>query len=218
MIEIYLFVNPLGPICLETEMELLKYIEKSSVKIQLRVLPLVNMTTIGDIMKRRKIAKNDVAARNKLFSDTYSAALDCKTIQLQGRRRARDFLMKLQQAVGCLKKNYSRKLVEEIVDEIGGDLTMFREDRPSQLVKDLFKADQTIAHEMGIVKHPSGVVYNYACDRDYGVLLEGPEALLDLPLLCQTTEESYRIFHLDGYLKRENERRVVLSSKHLKLV
>ncbi|MGX7163205.1 DsbA family protein [Enterococcus massiliensis] len=214
MIEIYLFVNPLGPVCLQSELDMLKYIEKSKKKIQFRVLPLVNMTTISDIMTRRGIEKHDILARNTLFEDTYAAALDCKTIQLQGRKRARDFLMKLQHAVGCLKRNYSSELVEELVLESGGDLLMFQEDRSTQLVRDLFQADQMIAHEMGIVKHPSCVVYNYACERDYGVLLEGAEALKDLPKLCQTTDENYQIFHIEGYLTRENERRIA----HLKLV
>lgn len=218
VIEIYLFVNPLGPVCLQAEMRLLEFFGETDKKIQFRVLPLVNMNTIADIMERRGIAKNAIDVRNRLFEDTYAAALDCKAAQLQGKKRGREFLMRLQEIVGCDKVPYSKKLAEEVLVEIGGDLAMFREDRDSALVKELFQTDQKIAHEMGINRHPSAVVYNYACERDYGVLLEGTKAMMDIPELCRTTDENYHIFHIEGYLKRQNERRVQHAPRHLKLM
>lgn len=218
MIEIYLFVNPLGPVCLEAEMDLLKFIGKTDKKIQVKVLPLVNIHTINDILERKGIAKNDIATRNELSEEIYSAALDAKTVQLQGKKRGREFMMALQKAVGCEGKTYSRELAEELVAETGADVEMFNDDRETQFVKDNFLADQVVAREMGIKQHPSAVVFNYSCDRDFGVLLEGTEALRDIPRLCQTDEENYQIFHLDGYLKEKNERRVHQASRHLKLV
>ncbi len=218
MIEVYLFVNPLGPVCLESETNLLDFMSASEKKFQFRVMPLVNMQTIRDIMKRRGIAGNDIETRNKLFNDTYAAALDVKAIQLQGKKLGRNFLMRLQKAVGCEGIPYCRALVEELVSEVGGDLVMFKEDRASTFVKDMFQVDQDIAREMNITLHPSAVVYNYACERDYGVLLQGPAAINDLPALCRTDEENYQIFHIDGYLKKKNEQRVRHYPKHLKLV
>ncbi|HIX71153.1 MAG TPA: DsbA family protein, partial [Candidatus Enterococcus stercoravium] len=208
MIEIYLFVNPLGSVCLETETNLLDFMTSSQKKIQFRIMPLVNMQTIHDTMKRRGLSLTDIDARNRLFADTYSAALDIKTIQLQGKKLARNFMMRLQQTVGCEAQPYNQTLVEELVTEVGGDLAMFKEDRPTSFVKEMFQVDQDIAREMNITMHPSAVVYNYACERDYGVSLEGPLAIADLPKLCHTDEESYQIFHIDGYLKKRHESRV----------
>ncbi len=218
MIEIYLFVNPLGAICLSSEKRLLNFVQTSEQKIQFRLMPLVNMQTITDVMKRYNIPKHDIEARNKLFENTYAAALDAKALQLQGKKKARKFLMQMQEEVACKKKEYTQELVLSLVEAVGGDLEMFEEDRRSDLVKTLFQEDQNTAREMGITTHPSAVVYNYACERDYGVLLEGEEALADIPRLCQVDKESYQIFHIDGYLQRKNERRISHDSKHLKLM
>ncbi|MGM0140136.1 hypothetical protein IGI65_002615 [Enterococcus sp. DIV0755b] len=218
MIEIYLFVNPLGAICLSSEKRLLNFVQTSEQKIQFRLMPLVNMQTITDVMKRYNIPKHDIEARNKLFENTYAAALDAKALQLQGKKKARKFLMQMQEEVACKKKEYTQELVLSLVEAVGGDLEMFEEDRRSDLVKTLFQEDQNTAREMGITTHPSAVVYNYACERDYGVLLEGEEALADIPRLCQVDKENYQIFHIDGYLQRKNERRISHDSKHLKLM
>lgn len=218
MIEIYLFVNPLGAICLSSEKRLLNFVQTSEQKIQFRLMPLVNMQTITDVMKRYNIPKHDIDARNKLFENTYAAALDAKALQLQGKKKARKFLMQMQEEVACKKREYTQELVLSLVEAVGGDLEMFEEDRRSDLVKTLFQEDQNTAREMGITTHPSAVVYNYACERDYGVLLEGEEALADIPRLCQVDKENYQIFHIDGYLQRKNERRISHDSKHLKLM
>ena len=101
MIEIYLFVNPLGAICLSSEKRLLNFVQTSEQKIQFRLMPLVNMQTITDVMKRYNIPKHDIDARNKLFENTYAAALDAKALQLQGKKKARKFLMQMQEEVAC---------------------------------------------------------------------------------------------------------------------
>lgn len=218
MIEIYLFVNPLGAVCLGSEKHLWHYVQTSEQKIQFRLMPLVNMQTITAIMQRRNIPKHDIDARNQLFENTYSAALDAKALQLQGKKKAREFIMQMQEEIACNGQEYNQELVLSLVTDVGGDLEMFEEDRRSDLVKTLFQEDQNTAREMGITTHPSAVIYNYACERDYGVLLEGAEALADIPRLCQVDQENYQIFHIDGYLQRKNERRVPHDSKHLKLM
>ncbi len=62
MIEIYLFVNPLGEYCFEMEQQLLQFIEEeygtpSKEKMQIRFLPLVNLQTIGDVMQQKEFLK-----------------------------------------------------------------------------------------------------------------------------------------------------------------
>lgn len=208
MIEIYLFVNPIGSICLETETNLLDFIANSDQKIQLRVIPLVNMQTIHDIMKRRGIPVSDIEARNKLFTDTYSAALDCKAIQLQGKKIGRKFMMRLQQAVACEKIPYSQELVTSTIKEVGADLEMFLEDRPTDFVKEMFLVDQDIARDMGITQHPSEVVYNYASVRDYGVLLEGDACIDDLSTLCQRDTRQLSLYHLSRHIPKPKKQQI----------
>lgn len=87
MIEIYLFVNPLGGICLNIEKDILKLVETENKKIQFRFIPLVNMKTINHLIKLFDIPAHDIEQRNQLFEDIYSAALDYKAAQLQGKRK-----------------------------------------------------------------------------------------------------------------------------------
>ena len=51
MVEIYLFVNPLGGVCLEIEKEIIQLSVNDKKKIQLRFIPLLNMKTINEFLK-----------------------------------------------------------------------------------------------------------------------------------------------------------------------
>ncbi len=98
MIEIYLFVNPLGKYCFNMERQLLQFIEEEygttnlkNKKVQFRFLPLVNLQIIGDVMQTRGIDRQDLEERNNLFSTIYSASLDCKAAQFQGKKKDVNF-------------------------------------------------------------------------------------------------------------------------------
>jgi predicted DsbA family dithiol-disulfide isomerase len=215
MIEIYLFVNPLGGICLNVEKDILKLVETENKKIQFRFIPLVNMQTINHLLKRFNIPVNDIKQRNQLFENVYSAALDYKAAQLQGKKKGRHLLLGLQQAVAVDKIPYSSDLAEQLVVEAGGDLEMFIADRQSEFVKESFQTDQQIAREMNIVTHPSAVVFNYTCDRDFGVLVENCESMDEIKQLCETSEENLQYFHKDFKRNHLKEQRVPHGHLHL---
>lgn len=220
MIEIYLFVNPLGKNCFQLEQQLIQFIEeeygeKSKEKVQFRFLPLVNLQTIGDVMQTNGISQTNLNERNQLFSITYSAALDCKAAHFQGKKKGRQFLSKLQEAVCCKKIPYSKELAESIFSEIG-DLMMFKEDRQSEFVKEAFFSDQKMAREMGIKKHPSAVVYNYSDEHNFGVLVEGLSTVRQIKAICQGKEDSYQIF--DGDPFQNNGAQLQTGSSHLSLL
>ena len=215
MIEIYLFVNPLGNICLNVEKEILKFVKTQNKKIQFRFIPLVNMKTIDRLMKTSSNA-NDIDERNNLFENIYSAALDYKAAQLQGKKKGRHLLLSLQKAVSVDNISYSPELSETFLVEASGDLDMFRSDRQSEFVKESFQTDQQIAREMGIITHPSAVVYNYASERDFGVLIENCCSAEDIKQLCETKKQNLSLlskkFSLDDYSNQGE------SDKHLHLL
>jgi predicted DsbA family dithiol-disulfide isomerase len=217
LIEIYLFINPLGSICYHTEKQILDFVESGSKKIQFRFIPLVNLRTIGDLMKREGIPTTDIKKRNHLFETIFSASLDYKAAQLQGKKKGRHFLLRLQEAVGCHGKAYSKKLVEELIVDTGGDLEMFLEDRESEFVKEAFYSDQQIAREMDIVQHPSAVVYNFSYNKDFGVLVEGKAAMSDIFELCQSPETIYDLLDED-YFNQKNKRQVGTNGHSLHLI
>ncbi|WP_291293032.1 DsbA family protein [Enterococcus sp.] len=218
MIEIYLFVNPIGPICYQSELTLLDALSDQRKKIQLHILPIMNLHTVGISMDYLSMDKTDLDLRNQQTNQIYEASLDYKAAQLQGRKIARDFLLKLQCQVGVNNEPYSPELVKQLFAETNGDLEMFLEDRASELIKQNFAADQSVAREMGISMSPSAVVYNFGCERDYGVLLEGMEALRNIPLLCKTDQDNYRFFYQKKEVRDANVRRIESMNRRLVLL
>ena len=185
MVEIYLFVNPLGGVCLEIEKEIIQLSVNDKKKIQLRFIPLLNMKTINEFLSRQHIPINDIKRRNRIFEDLYSAALDYKAAQLQGRKKDRQLLIGLQKAVAEDGLAYSPELSEELLLAAGGDIDMYRKDRQSDFVKESFQTDQKVAREMGIKQHPTAVVYNYTCENDFGILVENFENMDEIKQLCR---------------------------------
>lgn len=177
MIEIYLFVNPIGKKCLSIEQRIIDLINKYDMKIQLRLVPIMNLNTVSEFMQRIGGSEKDIQLRTELSQEIHSAALDVKAAHLQGKKRGRDFLIELQKAVGEQKQPYSKKLAIQLFTKVGGDLEMFLEDRHSAFVQESFLTDQQIAHEMEITSHPSAVIYNYGSNCDAGIRIEGCDAI-----------------------------------------
>lgn len=188
MIELFLFINPIGPICYDIEKEILNRLNTNRKKIHLQILPFVNLFSVGVSMDYLSMNKADLVLRNEQTNQIYAASLDYKAAQLQGKKIARDFLLKLQQRIGIEKQEYCDTLVKELFSETNGDLEMFLEDRTSELVKKNFATDQRVAKDMGITITPSAVVYDFSSE-EYGFLLEGSEELKSLPLIFGTATE-----------------------------
>lgn len=193
MIEIYLFVNPIGQKCLSIERRIIDLIKEYDMKIQLRLVPIMNLKTVSEFMQRIGASEKDIELRTELSQEIHSAALDVKAAHLQGKKRGRDFLVELQETVGEQKQPYSKKLAIQLFTKVGGDLKMFLEDRQSAFVQEAFLTDQQIAHEMEITSHPSAVIYNYGSDCDAGIRIEGCETIHHI-LDTYNTKESLIAF------------------------
>lgn len=172
MIEMFLFVNPFGQTCLNKEKNILEWIGCCESKVQFRIIPFLNLQTLQHYLERNQLPTDDICLRNKLFQQMYSTALDFESIQLQGKKKAREFLFKVQDAIGRRNEKYSVELINEIISSLKIDRDMFEEDRRSTQVVDTFRDNQNIAHEMGVVQVPSLVVFNYTSDKEFGILLE----------------------------------------------
>lgn len=193
MIEIYLFVNPIGRKCLSIERRIIDLINSYDMKIQLRLVPIMNLKTVSEFMSRSGISEKNTKLRTELSQEIHSAALDVKAAHLQGKKRGRDFLVELQKAVGEQQQPYSKKLAIQLFTKVGGDLEMFLEDRHSDFVQEAFLTDQQIAHEMQITSHPSAVIYNYGGNCDAGVRIEGCDTIHHI-LDTYNTKESLIAF------------------------
>ncbi|MFD1318607.1 DsbA family protein [Loigolactobacillus zhaoyuanensis] len=186
MLEIYLFVNPLGEHCLEAERSVLKIAEEHRDTVHYQFLPLVNLHTVDDVMQRSKFDARDLKMRNKVFQTIYAAALDYKAALFQGKRRGQEFLMTLQNELNFHHERYTDQLITSLAGTNGLDAEMFHTDRRSKLAIESFEADQRIACEMQIQHHPSAVIYNYADPtQDYGIMIEDCHSYEVLKQVCQ---------------------------------
>ncbi len=76
MVEIYLFVNPLGGVCLEIEKKkLYNCLLTTRRKYNCAFIPLLNMKTINEFLSRQHIPINDIKRRNRIFLKIYTQPL-----------------------------------------------------------------------------------------------------------------------------------------------
>lgn len=89
MVEIYLFVNPLDELCLLSEKRFLEAIEKENNKVYLKLIPVLNPLIIQHYLIDNNYPTNDLTHRNQLVETIYSACLDVKAAQLQGKKNGK---------------------------------------------------------------------------------------------------------------------------------
>ena len=160
MLEMYLFINPLGAKCYEAEQNILKLAEESPQKFQIRFIPLLNLQSVTKVMSVMNVSGNTLQLRNKVSQILYNAVLDYKAALFQGRKRGHDFLLNVQRQLYVEHKKYSEEVVIRAAKESKLDLATFEHDRRSKLAVESFREDQRLAAEMNVNTPPSMVVYN----------------------------------------------------------
>lgn len=195
IIEIYLFINPLGSKCYQAEKELLTFIEsKSDKKVHFRFIPFHNLQTVSNYMKFHQLPERNLALRNEICGNTYSACLAYKAALMQGKKKGRTFLMNLQKAVVEDQCVFSETLLKTIAQQSHLDVEMFLEDKQSDFAKKDYEKDQQIAREMNIQCTPSLVLFDNLTD-DYGLLLDNECISLDLVTKLCDSSNSIRDNH-----------------------
>lgn len=88
MIEIFLFFNPIGSVCLGTEQKLLRQLDKFQQEVRVHFVPVLNLDIMEQFMKREQLSVGNLAKRNQLLRAAYNLALDYKAAQYQGNKKA----------------------------------------------------------------------------------------------------------------------------------
>lgn len=186
MIEIFLFFNPIGSVCLGTEQKLLRQLDKFQQEVRVHFVPVLNLDIMEQFMKREQLSVGNLAKRNQLLRAAYNLALDYKAAQYQGNKKARMLLLRLQQHAPLVQYQYDAAFVAKMLDKCKLDQEMFYEDRQRSEVKMGFDSDQRTANQMGITQTPSLVIVDTdrKVDDGHAVLIEqiGDPALM--PHLC----------------------------------
>lgn len=160
MLEIHLFVNPLGMRCFRCEQDVLRIDQQLRTKVNYQFIPLFNMDTIQQTMKLYHLNDHDLNVRQQTSATLYQIILDYKAALFQGRKRGRHYLLRLQSALIHEGADYSEALAQKIAQQAQLDLDMFWEDRKSELAIKAFKKDQYMADEMGVTQTATAVVFD----------------------------------------------------------
>ncbi|MCH3922473.1 DsbA family protein [Limosilactobacillus sp.] len=170
MLEIHLFVNPVGMRCFRCENDVLRVDRELNTKINYQFVPLFNMNTIDDTLRLYDFDPHSLKARQQVADTILQVILDYKAALFQGRKRGRRYLLHLQTAIIQHDVNYSLELVKKAAESSGLDLEMFLEDRQSKLAHDAFRQDQRVAAELGVSETATAVVFD-TDQTDYGFLI-----------------------------------------------
>lgn len=172
MLEMYLFINPLGAVCYQAEQDILDLVARSDKEINFRFIPLLTLKTVTSVMKARQIPLGDLHQRNKLSKELYQAALDCKAALFQGKKKGRSYLLYIQQAFLNSPTSYDETLALKAAKACKLDIAMFLEDRNATFTEKQFQQDQQLAAKMHVTEHPTLVLYNLD-GFDCGVAVTG---------------------------------------------
>lgn len=159
MLEIFLFINPLGELCYQTEQGIMQLISHSNQNIRSRFITMLSLKTINDVLEVSK-QPSDLNLRNQLADEIYRSALDFKAASFQGKKRGCKFLFEIQKQVGIKNLPYNEEVVSSAAKVAGLDWEMFSADRQSKLAIKSFHSDQKVAAEMNVTTHPTIVVYD----------------------------------------------------------
>ncbi|WP_061776489.1 DsbA family protein [Levilactobacillus senmaizukei] len=166
MLEVYLFVNPLGARCMRSERNIMKLADHLNSKVSFQFVPLLNQ----QIIEQSLTARPTLAERNDRFNVYYQAILAYKAALFQGKRKGRSFLLNMQSAVVDHHRTFSQDLALELAKDCQLDLDMFVEDCDSDLAKQAFQTDQKLAAEMKVQQSSSAVIFNCSASQ-CGLLL-----------------------------------------------
>lgn len=173
MIEIFLFINPLGIACYRNEKEIMTAIEQSNKKVHYHFVPITNIGSVRTDLKRRGYANPNLTVHNVTASNMYNALKDFHSLSFMGSKKARDFLLRIQQEINENKHNYSKELVNAILDELEINKNVFEKNRDSQFISDAIEADYKLANEFDIKETPTTVIYNYDAIDTCGIAYQG---------------------------------------------
>lgn len=188
MLEIFLFVNPLGAQCRQAEAAVFRLQQESRQKVDLHVAMLLNFQVITDILMHHHQDPKDLNLRNLVTDAAYQVALDFKAAQLQGNQKARQLLLGEQEMFNDGNFTYDPAFAMALVAGYQLNQVAFFEDRQRLATTHCLDADQHLAQEMGVTLAPDVVVFDTA-SLDAGVKLGNTRNYQRLKAVCEKLAE-----------------------------
>lgn len=190
IVEIFLFIDPLGKRCNNARKLVKKLREEQVDRIRVRVIPMVNSKKVFGYARKQVKSEIDcfVARNNHYSTNTYQASLAFYASTMQGRKFGDQLLSALQYAVVEEKQDYSESLVFEIAEKMETfDLEMFKEDYQSELARNIYRKNLMLAAEMNVKKTPSCVIFKNGTENE-AIRLDKEIESKVLRAICEISE------------------------------
>ncbi|WP_119327351.1 DsbA family protein [Companilactobacillus musae] len=171
MWEVFLYINPLCSYCLHVEQAIIDFTRKHDIETQYHFVTNYNMATINDYMQLKGFKITDIEERNNASQEVVEAAKLYKAASCQGNKKARNFLMNLQEQVNVLNNPFDDTTIKCAINNSGLDYKSIMADKDSQCVVQGLKRDQQLSMEMNIYKAPTAVVFDCENESKPGVMI-----------------------------------------------
>ncbi|WP_334332328.1 DsbA family protein [Companilactobacillus sp. HBUAS59544] len=194
MWEVFLYINPLCSYCLRVEQSIIDFTRKHDIDTQYHFVTNYNMATINDYIQMKGFKLSDIEERNKASQEVVEAAKLYKAASCQGNKKARNFLMNLQEQVNILNNPFDDTTIRRAINNSGLDYKAIMTDKESQCVEQGLKRDQQLSMEMNVQKAPTAVIFD--CENE-----DKPGVMINDFGNCTNTEEINR--NINAMLERE---------------
>ena len=206
MFEIFLFINPIGIYCYDTERQIRKTVDELGIDVCCHYIPIANVSLVqDDIIRRRKDAQKlpDISS---FSTATYDALKDYHAIKLTyGNKKARKYLYELQKSLSHDASAYKPELRKQITQNLNIKISTIDAIKQSDYLKISIEEDQKLANQWHIKATPTIVLFNENNERN-GVLLDDPVSQNDLlNLLLPDCPPHY----LSNYLPEQSHLRLI---------
>ena len=173
MYEIFLFVNPIGIYCYDTEQELRRVIRDLDLEVSFHIIPISSVAIIKEDVHRRR-CKGQTLENVSYYTHIANRALaDYHAIKIMyGNKRARAFLIELQKRIQYGTDQKTVKLTDKVISDLNMSVTKISELRETDYVQDSIKQDRKICDQWNITKTPTTVIFNEDDATENGVMLE----------------------------------------------
>lgn len=171
MWEIFLYINPLCSRCLKVEQATIDFTRKHDIDTQYHFVTNYNMATINDYMQLKGFKITDIKERANASQDIVEAAKLYKAASCQGNKKARNFLMNLQEQINVLNNPFDDTTIKRSINNSGLDYKSIMTDKDSSCVVQGLKRDQQLSMEMNIQKAPTAVIFDCDNEEKPGVMI-----------------------------------------------
>lgn len=171
MWEVFLYINPLCSYCLKVEQAIIDFTRKHDIETQYHFVTNYNMATINDYMRLKGFKITDINERARISEEVVEAARLYKAASCQGNKKARNFLMNLQEQVNILNNPFDDNTIRRVINNSGLDYKSIMIDKESQCVTQGLKRDQQLSMEMNIQKAPTAVIFDCEDNEKPGMMI-----------------------------------------------